>query len=373
MSTADTKTTEKTTEQVRKNKALEAALQNIRREYGDESLADMSGPPRKVPAISSGVLPLDIALGIGGVPKGRIVEVYGPESAGKTTLMYHLFAEVQKRDGVAAFIDAEHSMDVLYARNLGVHIEDLIVSQPDYGEQALQIAQLLVESGAVDLVAIDSVAALTPKAEIEGQIGDQSVGAQARMMSQAMRILASKAAQSKTAVVFTNQIREKVGVFFGSPETQPGGRALKFFASQRMEIRRIETIKEGTESVGNRVRVKVVKNKVAAPYKQAEFVISFGIGVDRLATLIEMQVADKDLEGVTKSGAFYTFKRTGDKAQQGLSKAKAYLAEHPEVANDLENEIRHLYLDEGHDITDSVRGKDIVDDVTETETAATES
>jgi recombination protein RecA len=307
-------------------------------------------------AIPTGALPLDIALGIGGIPKGRLVELFGPESSGKTTLVYHCIASVQKAGGIAAFIDTEHSMDARYARQVGVNVDDLLVSQPDYGEQALNIAQLLVESGVVDLICIDSVAALTPKSEIEGHIGDQSMGLLARMMSQSCRILDSKCNQTNTTILFTNQIREKIGVMFGSPETQPGGRALKFYASQRLDIRRIETIKDGTEAIGNRVRVKVVKNKVAPPYKQAEFVISFGIGVDREATVIEMYTTDKaliDLESITKAGSFFTFKATGEKLQ-GKEKARLYLKEHPEITDDLEADVRRLYLEEGHDITDSV-------------------
>jgi recombination protein RecA len=339
-------------------KALQGALDKITQEHGAGAVISMSGTPPQLPAIPSGVLPLDIALGIGGVPKGRIIEIFGPEASGKTTLLYHLMAQVQREGGTAAFIDAEHSMDARYAGHLGVDIEALIISQPDYGEQGLQIAQVLVESGAVDLVCVDSVAALTPKAEIEGQVGDQSVGAQARMMSQACRILAPKSNQSNTTVVFTNQLREKIGgMGFGPSETQPGGRALKFYASQRLDIRRIETIKDGTEAVGNRVRVKVVKNKVAAPYKQAEFVIAYGEGVDPLATLIEMHLADKDLGGVKKAGSFYTFPAVGEGSEgraQGKVKAREYLAEHPEVVEALDSQVRHLYLDEGHDITDSV-------------------
>ena len=336
-----------------KLKTLADVLGKIETKHGTGAIIDMSGPQANIPAISTGALPLDIALGIGGIPRGRLVELFGPESSGKTTLTYHCIASVQRAGGIAAFIDVEHSMDPKYARNVGVNIDDLIVSQPDFGEQALDIAQMLVESGAVDLVVVDSVAALTPKVEVEGDIGDQSIGLLARMMSQACRKLAPVCHRNDATILFTNQIREKIGVMFGSPETQPGGRALKFYASQRLDIRRIETIKDGTEAVGNRVRVKVVKNKVAPPYKQAEFVIAYGVGVDREATLIEMHLADKALDGVTKSGSFLTFTKTGEKAQ-GQAKGKIYLQEHPEVADALEADVRRLYLEEGHDITDAV-------------------
>jgi recombination protein RecA len=352
-----------------KMKALAEVLGKIERDYGKGAIIDMSGPQAAIPAISTGALPLDIALGIGGIPRGRLIELFGPESSGKTTLVYHCIASVQQAGGIAAFIDTEHSMDARYAAHVGVNIEDLLVSQPDYGEQALQIAQVLVESGAVDLIAIDSVAALTPKAEIDGQIGDQSMGLLARMMSQACRVLAPKCNQNDTTILFTNQIREKIGVMFGSNETQPGGRALKFYASQRLDIRRIETIKDGTEAVGNRVRVKVVKNKVAPPFKQAEFVIAFGVGVDREATLIEMHTADPALTGITKAGAFLTFTMTGEKSQ-GVAKGKAYLKEHPEVADALEAEIRKLYLEEGHDVTDTVSDLPPEGDPEATSTAA---
>jgi len=342
-----------------KMKALEAALQKIRTDIDGEAIMDMSAPPKAVPAIPTGVLPLDIALGIGGVPQGRLIEIFGPEGSGKTTLTYHLIAQVQSSGGIAAFIDTEHAMDMLYAKHLGVDVGNLIVSQPDFGEQALQIAQVLVESGAVDLIVIDSVAAMSTKAEIEGQIGDQTVGALARLMSQTCRMLAPKANQTNTTIVFTNQIRENIGgMGYGPKETQPGGRALKFHASQRLDIRRIETVKEKDVAIANKVRVKVVKNKVAAPYKQAEFTIVYGEGADRMATLIDMHVSDKALDGVSKAGSSYTFKPTettpeGGKAQ-GKHKARAYLQEHPEVADIMEAEVRHLYLDEGHDISDSV-------------------
>ena len=319
-----------------KNAALAGALSQIERQFGKGSVMRMGdeGAQVKVQAIPTGALSLDLALGIGGVPRGRIVEVFGPESSGKTTLMYHLIAEAQKMGGVCAFIDAEHAMDPLYAREIGVDIDELLVSQPDYGEQALEIADMLVRSNAVDLICIDSVAALTPRSELEGQMGDTTVGLQARMMSQAMRKLAGNLNRSGTLCVFTNQIREKVGVMFGSPETQPGGRALKFYASQRLDIRRIETLKEGTEAVGNRVRVKVVKNKVAAPFKQAEFDIEFGKGISGAGCILDLGI---EHGVVTKSGSFFSY---GDeRLGQGRNNAKAYLNEHVEVAKEIEAKI----------------------------------
>jgi len=325
-----------------KGRALEAALKRIEKEHGSEAIADME-KPRKVEAIPTGVLPLDIALGIGGIPRGRVVEIFGPESSGKTTLCYHLMHQVQTAGGTAAFIDAEHAMDSVYAQNLGVNIKDLIVSQPDNGEQALNIAEILTQSGAVDLIVVDSVAALTPRAELEGNMGDSAVGLQARLMSQALRKLAGQANKTGTTIVFTNQIREKIGVMFGSPETQPGGRALKFYASQRLDIRRIEQVKDGSEIVGNRVRVKVVKNKVAPPFKQAEFEIAYGKGADRNAALLDFG-QEPDIDLIEKKGAFYTFKSTGEKAQGGV-KAKEYLADHPEVAQEIEAKVRKLRLE----------------------------
>ena len=292
------------------------------------------GAQVKVNAIPTGALSLDLALGIGGMPRGRIVEVFGPESSGKTTLVYHVLAEAQKLGGVCAFIDAEHAMDPLYAQRIGVDIDELLVSQPDYGEQALEVCDMLVRSGAVDVVALDSVAALTPRAELEGQMGDQTVGLQARMMSQAMRKLAGNLNRTQTLCLFTNQIREKVGVMFGSPETQPGGRALKFYASQRLDIRRIETLKDGTEAVGNRVRVKVVKNKVAAPFRQAEFDIEFGKGISTSGCLLDLGI---EHNVVSKSGSFFSY---GDeRLGQGRNNAKGYLDEHQEIATEIEAKV----------------------------------
>jgi recombination protein RecA len=319
-----------------RNDALQGALTQIERQFGKGSIMRMGdeGALVKVSAVPTGALSLDLALGIGGMPRGRIIEVFGPESSGKTTLVYHVLAEAQRLGGVCAFIDAEHAMDPLYARAIGVDIDELLVSQPDYGEQALEIADMLVRSGAIDVVAIDSVAALTPRAELEGQMGDQSVGVQARMMSQAMRKIAGNLNRTGTLCLFTNQIREKVGVMFGSPETQPGGRALKFYASQRLDIRRIETLKEGTEAVGNRVRVKVVKNKVAPPFRQAEFDIEFGKGISSSGNLLDLGI---EHGVVTKSGSFFSY---GDeRLGQGRGNAKAFLDEHPEVAREIESRI----------------------------------
>ncbi|HVS28177.1 MAG TPA: recombinase RecA [Solirubrobacteraceae bacterium] len=319
-----------------RNTALQGALTQIEREFGKGTIMRMGdeGAQVRVDAIPSGALSLDLALGIGGLPRGRIVEIFGPESSGKTTLIYHLIAEAQKLGGVCAFIDAEHSMDPLYAQRIGVDIDELLVSQPDYGEQALEVADMLIRSGAVDVITIDSVAALTPRVELEGQMGDQTVGVQARMMSQAMRKLAGNLNRTQTMCVFTNQIREKVGVMFGSPETQPGGRALKFYASQRLDIRRIETLKDGTEAVGNRVRVKVVKNKVAAPFRQAEFDIEFGTGISTSGCLLDLGL---EHGVINKSGSFFSY---GDeRIGQGRANAKAYLDEHPEIAKELEDKI----------------------------------
>ena len=315
--------------------ALDAAKSQIEKQFGAGSLMKLGERPSvDVDAIPTGALPLDIALGVGGVPRGRIIEIFGPESSGKTTLVYHIIAEAQKRGGVCAFVDAEHAIDPLYAKRIGVNTDELLVSQPDYGEQALEIVDVLTRSGAVDVVAVDSVAALTPRAELEGQMGEVTVGLQARLMSQALRKLAGNLNRANTLCLFTNQIREKIGVSFGSPETQPGGRALKFYASQRLDIRRIETLKDGTEAVANRVRVKVVKNKVAAPFKQAEFDIEYGAGISREGSLIDMGL-EHDL--VQKSGSFFSY---GDvKLGQGRANSKQFLAENAELSGELERRI----------------------------------
>src|SRR3954464_11456018 len=316
--------------------ALNGALSQIERQFGKGSIMRMGDEAAqvRVDAIPTGALSLDLALGVGGMPRGRIVEVFGPESSGKTTLLYHLLAEAQKKGGICAFIDAEHAMDPAYAKRIGLDVDELLVSQPDHGEQALEIADMLIRSGAGDLVAIDSVAALTPKVELEGAMGDQTVGLQARMMSQAMRKLAGNLNRTDTLCIFTNQIREKVGVMFGSPETQPGGRALKFYASQRLDIRRIETLKEGVEAVGNRVRVKVVKNKVAAPFRQAEFDIEYGMGISSEGCILDLGL-EHDI--VQKSGSFFSY---GDeRLGQGRNNAKAYLRENPALAKAIEEKV----------------------------------
>ena len=312
---------------VDREQALDTALGQIERQFGKGSVMKMNDQAQvQIASISTGSLSLDLALGIGGLPRGRIVEVFGPESSGKTTLVYHVIAEAQRRGGICAFIDAEHSMDPQYAKRIGVSIDDLLVSQPDTGEQALEICELLVRSGALDLVAVDSVAALTPKAEIEGEMGDTHVGLQARLMSQALRKLAGTLSRTDTICLFTNQLREKIGVMFGSPEVTPGGRALKFYSSVRLDIRRIETLKEGVEAIGNRVRVKVVKNKVAPPFKQAEFDIIYGEGIPWESTVLEAGIERKIVQ---KSGSYFSF--GDDRLGQGRHNAAAFLKEHPDV------------------------------------------
>jgi len=324
-------------EQQDRDKALEAALTQIERTFGKGSVMRLGDHPSgaDVRVVPTGSLALDIALGVGGIPRGRIMEIFGPESSGKTTLVYHLIAQVQRLGGKAAFIDAEHAMDPTYAKTIGVNVDELLVSQPDYGEQALEISEMLVRSGAIDLVAIDSVAALTPRAEIEGEMGDSFVGLQARLMSQALRKLAGTLSKSGTICCFTNQLREKIGVMFGNPETTTGGKALKFYATIRLDIRRIETLKDGTEAIGNRVRVKVVKNKVAPPFKQAEFDIMYGAGISREGTLLDLGVAS---EVVQKSGAFFSYK--DERIGQGRANGKMFLAENPDMADAIEAEIR---------------------------------
>jgi len=319
-----------------KDKALEAALVQIERQFGKGSIMRL-GEETRVPVevIPTGSIALDVALGIGGLPRGRIVEIYGPESSGKTTLALHVLANAQKAGGIAAFIDAEHALDPEYAQKLGVDTEALLVSQPDTGEQALEIMDMLIRSGAIDIVVVDSVAALVPKAEIEGEMGDSHVGLQARLMSQALRKITGAVSNTKTTAIFINQLREKVGVMFGSPETTTGGKALKFYASVRLDIRRIETLKDGTDAVGNRTRVKVVKNKMAPPFKTAEMDILYGIGVSREGGLIDLGV---DQGIVRKSGAWYTYE--GDQLGQGKENARNYLKENPDRAEEIEKRIK---------------------------------
>ena len=346
--------------------ALAAAIDAIEREQGKGTIMRLDAHPAQIDSYSTGSLPLDIALGVGGIPKGRIVEIFGPEASGKTSFCYHCIASVQRAGGIAAFLDVEHSMDTKYARDCGVNVEEVIASQPDWGEQALQVLEKLTESGAVDMVVIDSVAALTPKAELEGEIGDNFVGGQARMMSQALRRLAPAAARQGTTILFTNQLREKIGVMFGSPEVTPGGKALKFYASVRLDIRRIETLKKGTEAYGNRVRVKVVKNKVAPPWRQAEFDLIYGKGFDRFGSLIDLGVEIKE---VTKSGSFFSYGDT--RLGQGKANAAQFLEEHPEMADELEDKIRADKLGETAPITEVIGAS--ADDVSADEGASSES
>ncbi|GIP46591.1 recombinase A [compost metagenome] len=316
--------------------ALEMALRQIEKQFGKGSIMKLGESTHmQVEIVPSGSIALDIALGTGGLPRGRIIEVYGPESSGKTTVALHAIAEVQKIGGQAAFIDAEHALDPSYASKLGVNIDELLLSQPDTGEQALEIAEALVRSGAVDVIVIDSVAALVPKAEIEGEMGDSHVGLQARLMSQALRKLSGAISKSKTIAIFINQLREKVGVMFGNPETTPGGRALKFYSTVRLDVRRIETIKMGNDMVGNRTRIKVVKNKVAPPFKQAEIDIMYGEGISKEGSLIDIGT---ELDIVDKSGAWYSY--SGERLGQGRENAKQFLKEHPEIANTIEQKIR---------------------------------
>ena len=337
-------------------KKLDTVFDQIEKQFGEGSLMKLGTENiKKVPAISTGALSIDLALGIGGIPKGRVVEIYGPESSGKTTLSLHVAAEAQKAGGVAAFIDAEHALDPVYASALGVDIDELLVSQPDTGEQALEIADMLIESGGVDIVIIDSVAALVPKAEIDGEMGQSHVGIQARLMSQALRKLTGSINKTQTTVIFINQIREKIGVMWGSPETTSGGRALKFYASVRIDIRRIETLKVGAEMIGNRIRAKIVKNKVAPPFREAEFDIMFGKGISREGSLLDVGVEHGI---VRKGGAWFTY----DEVQlgQGKENSKNYLRENPDLALQLENDV---YKAVGMvDVEEEITKKDIVDE-----------
>ncbi|MDD7419321.1 recombinase RecA [Blautia difficilis] len=323
-----------------KQKALEAALGHIEKQYGKGSVMKLgeSGANMQVETVPTGSLSLDIALGVGGVPKGRIIEIYGPESSGKTTVALHMVAEVQKRGGIAGFIDAEHALDPVYAKNIGVDIDNLYISQPDNGEQALEITETMVRSGAVDIVIVDSVAALVPKAEIDGDMGDSHVGLQARLMSQALRKLTAVISKSNCVVIFINQLREKVGVMFGNPETTTGGRALKFYSSIRLDVRRVETLKQGGEMVGNHTRIKVVKNKVAPPFKQAEFDIMFGTGISKEGDILDLAA---DCGIVNKSGAWYAY--NGDKIGQGRENAKIFLKEHTDICDEIEKQVRIHY------------------------------
>ena len=323
-----------------KKRALDAAISKLEKDFGKGTVMKLGDASANVAVetIPTGSLSLDIALGLGGVPKGRIIEVFGPESSGKTTVTLHMIAEVQKRGGIAGFIDAEHALDPVYAKNIGVNIDELYISQPDSGDQALEIAETMVRSGAMDIIVIDSVAALVPRQEIEGDMGDSHVGLQARLMSQALRKLTPVISKSNCVVVFINQLREKVGIMFGNPETTTGGRALKFYASVRMEVRRTETLKLNGEMVGNHTRVKIVKNKIAPPFKEAEFDIMFGKGISREGDILDLAAS---IDVVNKSGAWYAYK--GDKIGQGRENAKLYLSQNPEVMNEIEAKVRAHY------------------------------
>jgi recombination protein RecA len=320
-----------------RSKAVDLAITQIERQFGKGSIMKLGGaePVADVPAISTGSLSLDIALGTFGVPRGRVIEIYGPESGGKTTLALHIVAEAQKKNGIAAFIDAEHALDVTYAKKIGVNIDELLISQPDSGEQALEIAETLVRSGALDVLVVDSVAALVPKAELEGEMGDAQMGLQARLMSQALRKLTGSISKSKTTVIFINQLRMKIGVFFGNPETTTGGNALKFYSSQRLDIRKMTSIKNGQDVIGFRTRVKVVKNKMAPPFREAEFDIIFGEGISREGDVLDLAAANGIIE---KSGAWYSYK--GDRIGQGRDNSRVFLKENPEVMAQIENDVR---------------------------------
>ena len=323
-----------------KLKALDAAISKLEKDFGKGTVMKLGDAKANVAVetVPTGSLSLDLALGLGGVPKGRVIEIYGPESSGKTTVTLHMIAEVQKRGGIAGFIDAEHALDPVYAKNIGVDIDELYISQPDSGDQALEIAETMVRSGAMDIIVIDSVAALVPRQEIDGDMGDSHVGLQARLMSQALRKLTPVISKSNCVVVFINQLREKVGVMFGNPETTTGGRALKFYASVRMDVRRIETLKQAGEMVGNRTRVKIVKNKIAPPFKEAEFDIMFGKGISKEGDILDLATS---IDIVNKSGAWYAY--NGEKIGQGRENAKMYLSEHPEIMDELEAKVRAHY------------------------------
>lgn len=341
-----------------KRKALEMALSQIEKQFGKGSVMKLGDfTAMNIEAIPTGALSLDIALGIGGIPRGRIIEIFGPESSGKTTLALHMIAEAQKMGGEAAFIDAEHALDPVYAKKLGVDIDNLIVSQPDTGEQALEIAEALVRSGALDIIVVDSVAALVPKAEIDGDMGDSHIGLQARLMSQALRKLAGAINKSKSVIVFINQLREKVGVMFGNPETTPGGRALKFYASVRLDIRKIEQIKQDGEVVGNRAKVKIVKNKVAPPFREAEFDIVYGKGISKEGNILDLGV---NLDIVEKSGSWFSYDR--QRIAQGRENVKKYLEENPEVAKEIESKIREKY----NEAFEKSLGEETIDEEQET-------
>ena len=338
-----------------KKKALDAAIAKLEKDFGKGAVMKLgeSGAHVNVETVPTGCLSLDLALGLGGVPKGRVIEVYGPESSGKTTVALHMIAEVQKRGGIAGFVDAEHALDPVYAKNIGVDIDELYISQPDSGDQALEIAETMVRSGAIDIIVIDSVAALVPKQEIEGDMGDSHVGLQARLMSQALRKLTPVISKSNCIVIFINQLREKVGVMFGSPETTTGGRALKFYASVRMDVRRIETLKQSGEMVGNRTRIKIVKNKIAPPFKEAEFDIMFGKGVSKSGDILDLA---SGIDVVKKSGSWYAYE--GEKIGQGRENAKSYLESHPEMMDEIEQKVRaHYHLGEEY------REKESADDL----------
>ena len=338
-------------ENTEKLKALDAAIAQIEKQYGKGTVMKLGDPSAQmnIETIPTGSLSLDLALGLGGIPKGRIIEIYGPESSGKTTVTLHMIAEVQKRGGIAGFIDAEHALDPVYARNIGVDVDNLYISQPDCGEQALEITETMVRSGAVDIIVVDSVAALVPRAEIDGEMGDSHVGLQARLMSQALRKLTAVISKSNCTVVFINQLREKVGIMLGNPETTTGGRALKFYSSVRLDVRRIESLKQGGEVIGNRTRVKVVKNKIAPPFKEAEFDIMFGEGISKVGDILDIAAS---INVINKSGAWYAYE--GNKIGQGRENAKQYLKDNPEFCDEIEKKVRaHFQLDGSEEKNDA--------------------